>query len=131
MRYARLAFMAEPGDRLAAALRHTYENAKLTQAAIAAALGVEQTTVSKWAKGQNQPPLEALPVIEQLAGVTVGTNLRRAGLVEDLTDVRSAIAADPVLTDKSKGALGLLYDVLSDQDAAAARRPAGTAHTGG
>lgn len=116
MSYARLACMADTGDRLAAAFRNTYEGASLSQVAVAAALGVEQTTVSKWAKGLNRPPLEALEVVERLASVRKGTILRRAGFVDDVTDVRSAIAADPLLSDKSKSALSLLYDVLSVQD---------------
>lgn len=123
--------MADQSDQLAVALRQTYEDAKVSQAAIATALGVEQPTVSKWAKGQNRPPLEALAVVERLAGVPLGTILRRAGFVAEATDVRSAIAADPLLTDKSKSALSLLYDVLTAQDAAGGRSPAGTAQATG
>lgn len=130
MRYAIVASMADQSDQLAIALRQTYEDAKVSQAAIATALGVEQPTVSKWAKGQNRPPLEALGVVERLAGVPLGTILRRAGYVEDMVDVRSAIAADRTLTDKSKSALSLLYDVLTTQDAGASS-PADAAQVAG
>lgn len=130
MRYAIVASMADQSDRLAVALRQTYEDAKVSQAAIATALGVEQPTVSKWAKGQNRPPLEALGVVERLAGVPLGTILRRAGFVSEATDFQSALAADPRLTDKSKSAIGLLYDVLTTQDAGASS-PADAAQVAG
>jgi transcriptional regulator with XRE-family HTH domain len=92
---------------------------------IAERLGVEAPTVSRWENGTRQPELALLPRIDQLLGRPRGEVLRRAGFVEEVADVRSAIAADPLLTDKSKSALSLLYDVLTAQDAGV-RSPVGT-----
>lgn len=126
--------MARPAhERVGKAFRLAMEKAGLRQGDIAEALNVDPATVSRWSRGMQRIDLEVFPLLDELCGQRRGYLLELAGYVEQVksTDVRSAIAADTVLTDKSKGALGLLYDVLSDQDAAAARRPAGTAHTGG
>ncbi len=54
------------GQRLAAAIRR----AGKSQSDIASALGVSRGTISSWAKGRYQPPLEALVDLCRLIGVS-------------------------------------------------------------
>ena len=106
--------MAEPvGGRLSAALRATYQEAGVSQVDIAEALNTDQPTVSRWARGMRRPPLDALPTVERLCGVPVGTILRRAGYVEDIElDTVQAIRSDPRLDDQGRTTLEHLYLVL-------------------
>jgi transcriptional regulator with XRE-family HTH domain len=121
MRYAIVRVMVPPnGARLADAFRRTYETAGVSQADIAKAIGVDQPTVSKWARGDRRPPLDVLPTVERLCDVRRGTILRAAGYVDDTTDLLAAIATDPHLDPDGKDALRLLYRVLSARNAAAA-----------
>lgn len=116
--------MAEPiGGRLSTAMRATYQAAGVSQVDIADALGTDQPTVSRWARGARRPPLDALPVIEQLCRVPKGTILRRAGYVEDVDDldVRAAIMADPRLPDIAKQMLADAYDSAVKRSVADAR----------
>jgi len=124
MSYATLAFMARPiGGRLSEAFRATYEAADVSQEDIAAALGVDQPTVSKWARGMRRVPLEALPVSEKLCGVPRGTILRRAGFVDDigLQTIEDVINADPVLSDADKKHLLSYYQFVRAESALSAR----------
>ena len=116
--------MAEPiGGRLSEAFRQTYESAGVSQLDIAAALDVDQPTVSKWARGMRRPPLDALPVTEQLAGVPKGTILRLAGYVDDSNvDVAAAILADPRLNDGDRLVLLDVYTGLRSRRSQAAAR---------
>ena len=103
--------MASPiGGRLSAALRATYEAAGVSQEQIADALGVDQPTVSRWARGMRRPPIDVLPVIEQLCNVRKGTILRRAGYVEDDgVDIAAAILADQRLPEVTRQVLADAY----------------------
>lgn len=106
MTYAIIGGMASPiGGRLSAALRATYEAAGVSQEQIAAALGVDQPTVSRWARGMRRPPIDVLPDIERLCKVRKGTILRRAGYVEDNGDVTAAILADERLPETTRQVL--------------------------
>lgn len=104
--------MAEPvGGRLSEALRATYRAAGITQEDMAAALGVDQPTVSKWVRGMRRPPLDALPVIERLCDVQKGTILRAAGYVDDDPgDVRLALRADKRLDDTTRRIMLRIYE---------------------
>lgn len=102
--------MARPSvERLTAALRDACDDAGLKQEAIAEALGVHQTTVSKWLLGKTQPPLEHLWVIEEMCGLPRGRLLHIAGFVEPDDGVEAAIATDTVLDEDSKAAVVKLY----------------------
>ena len=119
--------MAEPvGGRLSTAMRATYQEAGVSQTDIADALNTDQPTVSRWARGMRRPPLDALPVIERLCGVPLGTILRRAGYVEYPAelDTEQAIRSDPRLGDESRTTLLHLYAVLTHRDASATPAPA-------
>lgn len=113
MTYANIVLMAEPiGGRLSEVFRQTYEAAGLSQVDIAEALGVDQPTVSKWARGMRRPPLDALPIVERMAGLRAGTILRRAGYVDDgPCDVLAAIDADPDLDEEARTAIRIMYRV--------------------
>lgn len=114
--------MAEPvGGRLSEAFRQTYEAARVSQLDIAAALGVDQPTVSKWARGMRRPPLDALPVTEDVCGVRKGTILRRAGYVEDGCNFRDAVLADPDLSEDDRRTLLGFYDFALSRSATEAR----------
>ena len=103
--------MATPvGGRLANALRATYEEAGTSQEELARALGVDQTTISGWARGHRRPPLEVLPEIERACGMQRGTILRRAGYVDDGPGALvSAIAGAPDIDETGKRILTSLY----------------------
>jgi transcriptional regulator with XRE-family HTH domain len=115
--------MAEPvGGRLSEAFRQTYEAAGVSQLDIAAALDVDQPTVSKWARGMRRPPLDALPVTERLCTVTKGTILRRAGYVDDLGGgVREAVLADPDLSEDDRRTLIGFYEFALSRSATLAK----------
>lgn len=96
-------------SQLSEALRIAYEQAGVAQTQIAEALGVDQPTVSKWARGERPPPLWALPVVDALCGKPKGHVLRLAGYVEDDVTVETAIQSDPELEADDKGMLTRFY----------------------
>lgn len=100
--------------RLSDAFRVVYESAGIPQTQIADAIpGVDQPTVSKWARGERPPPLWALPLIEQVCGVRRGTILRHAGYVDDDIDLETAIETAPDVIDATdRSALLGLYRVF-------------------
>lgn len=99
--------MARPvGGRLSEAFRETYQAAGLTQTDVAEGLQargwdkVDQSLVSKWARGMARVPLEVVPDLDDVCGVPLGHILRRAGFVAETEAVtpEQAIKADPRLT---------------------------------
>lgn len=100
--------------RLSDAFREAYETAGVSQTQIAEALGVDQPRVSKWARGESQPPLEKLPVIDALCGQPRGYVLRLAGYVDDI-DIEAAIKADPRLTEKGRSTVLAYYLFVRDE----------------
>lgn len=116
--------MARPAyERVGAAFRKAYEEAGLRQEDIAAALDVDQGTVSKWARGLARIDLDYFPSIDELCHQPRGYLLWLAGYVEwiDPADVQAAIAVDPDLDEDGRTALTLLYRVLKSR----AGQPAG------
>jgi transcriptional regulator with XRE-family HTH domain len=123
MSYAIVADMAEPvGGRLSAAFRQTYEQAGVSQLDVATTLGVDQPTVSRWARGARRPPLDALPPVEQLCQVPKGTILRAAGYVDPDLSVLAAIDVDPLLDDHGRAAMRATYRALTNRDVVAELR---------
>jgi len=98
--------------RLSDAFREAYEAAGVSQTQIAEALGVDQPRVSKWARGESEPALHQLPVIDALCGQPRGHVLRLAGYVDDGVDVIAAIHQDDRLDKESRDAIILLYTVF-------------------
>lgn len=97
------------GGRLSEAFRATYEAAGVTQTQIAQELRsrgwtVEQTHVSRWARGMSQIPLDALPIVEEVCGLPRGTILQRAGYCDppEKMTVPMAIADDPELDERAR-----------------------------
>lgn len=80
------------------AIRRAYAG-RYTQADLARALGVDQTTVSSWSRGNSRPTLEQLAALEDACDRPLGFVLRLAGFVEDVVDVPGAVAVDPCLDD--------------------------------
>lgn len=105
--------MATPvGARLGAALRATYEDAGVSQEQLADGLGVDQTTISGWARGMRRVPLDALEEIERICRVRKGTILGKAGYVDPGVDVLAAIAAASDLDETGKRIMTNLYGEL-------------------
>jgi len=103
--------------RLSDAFREAYEAAGVSQKQIAEAAGVDQPRVSKWARGESQPPLEKLPIIDTLCGQPLGHILRLAGYVADVDDVESIIRSDPALGPDDRVSVLKYYRYIRDQHA--------------
>lgn len=69
----------------------------MTQDQLAKAVQTDQGTVSKWETGRIWPELDDLPKIERACGVPVGTILRRAGYVDELTSLDDWLDADSTI----------------------------------
>lgn len=100
---------AAPARDLAAAIRQTYEQAGVTQVQLAAAVGASQAMVSRWARGEVVPDLDTIVAIEVACGTPRGHILRLAGYVEEVTDVPSAVLADPKLSPVQRDMLLDVY----------------------
>lgn len=119
--------MARPAyERVGAAFRTTYEAAGLRQGDVAKILGVDQATVSKWARGVQRIDLEYFPEIDRVCQRPLGYVLTKAGYVDPRppVDVRAAIVADPNLDEEGRSALAMLYEVLRTRAAQGADRTA-------
>ncbi len=96
------------------AIRLAYQG-RATQTEIAEALGVEQSTFSKWCRG-----VGAGPSLEQLGVIEVVTRRQRGWILRAVNDLGGlpiwttldAIAADPELDDAAKLALVGAYHGL-------------------
>lgn len=120
--------MARPvGGRLSEAFRQTYQAAGLTQTDVATRLQgrgwdkVDQSLVSKWARGMARPSLEVLPDLDAVCGVPLGHILREAGFVADTATVtvEQAIKADPALTPRYRREVLSFLDYARVQSAEA------------
>jgi transcriptional regulator with XRE-family HTH domain len=68
---------------VAAVLEEALARPGWSQARLARELGLRPQTINKWASGENTPPIERWPAIEEALGIERGTILRRAGYVGD------------------------------------------------
>jgi len=102
-------------ERVGEALKTAYKKAGLRQEDLAAALDVDQGTVSRWSRGVQRIELEYFPRIDELCGRPRGYLLRLAGYVDDLDalDTVQAIRSDPRLDDQGRTTLEHLYLVLT------------------
>jgi transcriptional regulator with XRE-family HTH domain len=64
------------GVSLATNVRRLRRAAELTQAALSDRIGIGQSSISKWEKGQTDPELEMLPRLARALGVTVDELIR-------------------------------------------------------
>jgi transcriptional regulator with XRE-family HTH domain len=87
----------------------------LSQVALVAALdpslGVAQSSVSDFERGERMPSLEQMEAIEQAAGRPAGFILRLAGYLPE-PDTGWSIDTDPALDDGGRRALRASYDAL-------------------
>jgi transcriptional regulator with XRE-family HTH domain len=116
------------------ALTRAMDQARVNQSELGRAAGAAPAMLSAWLSGRTaNPEPQKVFAVERALRLRPGALSRHLGYVPadpnppDI-DVRAAIDADPRLTDKSKSALSLLYDVLTAQDV---RSPAGTAQATG
>lgn len=80
------------------------------QEALAKAVGVDQTTISRWMRGETRPTLERLATLEEAAGRPRGFVLRAAGFIDDAVSARDALDLDEVLTPENRPVLLAAYD---------------------
>lgn len=88
-----------PRERVCRAFRLAYEQAGLTQEALAVAIGIRQATISKYARGETQPPLDVLEKVDQACGKPAGHVLRLAEYVAAEVDLETAILKFPAPLD--------------------------------
>lgn len=104
--------------RLSVAFRRAYESAGLSQQALSELLGIDQSLISKYARGAVAPPLDFLEQVDVALARPRGHVLRLAGYVDDeSTDAIAAIQHDPYITDGQRDALLLLYNLFRRQTA--------------
>lgn len=95
--------------RLADAMRACYEG-RLTQSQVASLIGVDQATVSNWARGVNQPSFGDVSRVERACNRPRGWVFTHAGFVDEGLGVPAAIAMDPRLSDAERLVLKGAYD---------------------
>jgi transcriptional regulator with XRE-family HTH domain len=89
------------------------EQRGITRKDVAAALGVEPNTISRYANGVREVPVSSLPKIDALCGRRRGYVLRLAGYVDDdEIDVLEAVARDDSLTPEMRRSIALNYEGL-------------------
>lgn len=84
--------------------------AGVDQRALAAGVGVDQSTVSRWIRGETQPSFEKLMRLELAAGRPRGFVLRLAGMIDDDASARHALDQDEALSDQARAILVAAYD---------------------
>lgn len=90
------------------AIRAAYKG-RARQEDIAEQLGINQSQVSRWSRGESTPTLEQLAQIEDAAERPRGFILNAAGLIAPVLSVPDAIAMDPQLDDRDRNSLLALY----------------------
>lgn len=83
---------------LAAAIRQCYEG-RTTQVELAAKLAKNQSTISKWVRGENEPTLEEIASLERACDRPAGWILIAGGFVDVPSTTSDAINQDPSISD--------------------------------
>ncbi len=96
---------SDVGSNLRNAIRRLRSAHGLTQAELAAALGAKQQTVAKWEAGETRPKLPELVALARRFNVTTDELLGLRPPEHPATNVETAIALDPNLTDRQRTAL--------------------------
>ncbi|WP_347352429.1 helix-turn-helix domain-containing protein [Intrasporangium sp.] len=130
-----------PLPDLGAYLREQRENAQLSLRQLAELAGVSNPYLSQIERGLKRPSAEILQQIARALQVSAESLYIRAGILDErvsdpqaAADVLSAIAADPVLTDRQRAVLVEVYLSFVGEDAgkepeSTTRRRAATAGT--
>lgn len=92
------------GDAIAAAI-----SGVTTQRAVAQAIGVNDSTVTRWIQGVIEPTLDDIAAVERLTNRPRGWILHAAGYVANVTSVLEAIEMDSRLDGPSRRALADAY----------------------
>lgn len=105
-----------PLPDLGAYLREQRENAQLSLRQLAELAGVSNPYLSQIERGLKRPSAEILQQIARALQVSAESLYVRAGILDErvpdpaaAADVLSAIAADPVLTDRQRAVLVEIY----------------------
>lgn len=105
-----------PLPDLGAYLREQRESAQLSLRQLAELAGVSNPYLSQIERGLKRPSAEILQQIARALQVSAESLYVRAGILDErvsdpeaAADVLSAIAADPVLTDRQRGVLVEIY----------------------
>jgi hypothetical protein len=86
---------------------------RLSQGALARALGYSQPSVHQWVSGASLPKIVDIPRIEDACGRPRGFILHLAGLVAPVRTVEEALAMDPTLDDAGRSVvLGAYHGVV-------------------
>jgi transcriptional regulator with XRE-family HTH domain len=117
-----------PLPDLGAYLREQRESAQLSLRQLADLAGVSNPYLSQIERGLKRPSAEILQQIAKALEVSAESLYVRAGILDErpphhigqaaATDVLSAIAADPVLTDRQRGVLVEIYTSFAGNAAA-------------
>jgi transcriptional regulator with XRE-family HTH domain len=115
-----------PLPDLGAYLREQRENAQLSLRQLAEMAGVSNPYLSQIERGLKRPSAEILQQIAKGLQVSAESLYVRAGILDErvgddpapVPDVLSAIAADPVLTDRQRGVLVDIYRSFAGETAA-------------
>jgi transcriptional regulator with XRE-family HTH domain len=117
-----------PLPDLGAYLREQRENAQLSLRQLADLAGISNPYLSQIERGLKRPSAEILQQIAKGLKVSAESLYVRAGILDErvahedpaaVRDVLSAIAADPVLTDRQRGVLVEIYLSFVGQQAPA------------
>lgn len=83
--------------------------------AVATELGVDVSSVGRWATGERSVPIEVLPMIDAMCQQPKGYVLRLAGYVDDEMSIEAAIESDPALDDFGRRAVSTYYTFVRDK----------------
>jgi transcriptional regulator with XRE-family HTH domain len=86
---------------------------RATQVDVANALGIDQTTVSRWKRGIDSMPAFRVPQLEALLRIPSGALWAAAGLLK-APPVVQAIYADDRLDARGRDYLSQMYEVLAE-----------------
>lgn len=121
-----------PLPDLGAYLREQRESAQLSLRQLADVAGVSNPYLSQIERGLKRPSAEILQQIAKGLQVSAESLYVRAGILDERvgdddpaagSDVLSAIAADPALTDRQRGVLVEIYRSFVGEDATAPTAP--------
>lgn len=125
---------AKPNDdaverQVREAVRQARESQKVTQEQLADRLGVAGVYVSRWENGSRPIHLWRIPQIEDALGLSRGTILRNAGLVDAGDSVEDAIDRDLDLDGDARHLLKVLYREMRSGGAGSRGRARGRRNT--
>ncbi len=113
----------DPVPPICRAIRQALDESGVTQEALAARLGVRQSSIQKWAT-HREPRLDRVLTIEQALGHPRGYLLRLAGYVQEARSTEEVIRADTRLLPDGRDSVLDLYRSFVSRSAAKREAPA-------